>query len=93
MKDFSFFRGQLGGSAGGMEVCRSWGGDGILGSKLDREVVKHGLNVVFHVDADMAGVAKIEVHCKAMMEVAASLFDFAAMAVHRVKPDSKFIVY
>jgi len=93
MKDFGFFWGQFGGSASGVEVRRSWGGNGILRSKLDREVVKHGLNVVFHVDADLAAVAKVEVHCKVMMEVAASLFYFAVMAVHGVKPVSKFIVY
>jgi len=55
-----------------VEVHRSRGGDRIFGSKLDREVVKHGLNVVFHVDADLAAVAKIEVHPKVMMEVTAS---------------------
>jgi len=33
--------------------------------------------VVFHVDADLAAVAKIEVHCKVVMEVAASFICFA----------------
>jgi len=93
VKDFGFFRGQLRGSAGGVEVRRSWDRSGILGSELDWEVVKHGLNVVFHVNADLATVAKIEVHCKVVMEVTASLFDFDVMAVHGVKPVSKFIVY
>jgi len=93
MKGFGFFRGQLGGSAGGVEVRRSWSRSGILGSELDREVVKHGLNVVFHVDADLAAVAKIKVHCKVVMEVTASLFYFAVMAVHGVKPVSEFIDY
>jgi len=45
------------------------------------------------VDADLAAVAKIEVHCKVMMEVTASLFCFAVMAIHRVKPVSEFIVH
>jgi len=31
MKGFCFLRGQLGGSAGGVEVRRSWGRNGILG--------------------------------------------------------------
>jgi len=93
MKEFGFFRGQLRGSAGGVEVRRSWSRSGILGSELDWEVVKHGLNVVFHVNADLAAVAKIEVHCKVVMEGTASLFYFAVMAVHGVKPVSKFIVY
>ena len=93
MKDSGFFGGQLERSAGGVEVRRSWDRDGILGSELDWEVVKHGLNVVFHVNADLAVVAKIEVHCKGVMEVTASLFYFAAMAMHGVKPVGKFIVY
>jgi len=93
VKDLGFFRGQLGGSAGGVEVRRSWSRSGILGSELDGEVIKHGLNVVFHVNADLAAVAKIKVHCKAVMEVTVSLFYFALMAVHGVKPVSKFIVY
>jgi len=93
LKDFGFFRGQLRGSAGGVEVRRSWGRDGILGSELDWEVVKHGLNVVLQVDADPAAVAEIKVHCKVMMEVTASLFYIAAMAVHGVKPVSELIVY
>jgi len=75
-----------------VEVRRSWDGDGILGSKLDRKSVKQGLNVVFHVDADLAAVAKIKLHCKVMMEVTGSLFYFAVMVVHGVKPVSKFIV-
>jgi len=93
MKYFGFFRGWFRGSAGGMEVRRSWSRSGILGSELDWEVVKHGLNVVFHVNADLVAVAKIEVHCEVMMEVTARLFYFAVMAVHGVKPVSKFIVY
>jgi len=93
MKGFCFFWGQLGGSAGGVEVCRSWCGNGILGSELDREVIKHGLNVVFHVHADLAAVAEIEVHCEVVMEVTASLFYFSVMAVHGVKLVSEFIVY
>jgi len=93
MKYLSFFWGQLWRSAGGMEVRRSRGGDGILGSKLDGEVVKHGLNVVFDVDVDLAAVAKIKVHCEVMMEVTASLFYFAIMAVHRVGPFSELIVH
>jgi len=44
------------------------------------------------VDADLAAVAKVEVHCKAVMEVAAFLFCFAAMAMHGVKPFSKIVV-
>jgi len=93
MKDFGVFRGQLGRSSGGVEVHRGPGGDGILRSKLDREVVKHGLNAVFHVDVDLATVAKIKVHCKVMMEVATGLFYFAAMAAHGLKPVSEFIIY
>jgi len=42
LKDFGFFRGQLRGSAGGVEVRRSWSRSGILGRELDWEVVKHG---------------------------------------------------
>jgi len=76
-----------------VEVCRSWSRNGILGSELDWEVVKHGLNVVFHVDADLAAVANIEMRCEVVMEVTASLFYFAVMAVHVVKPVSKFIIY
>jgi len=45
------------------------------------------------VDADLAAVAKIEVHCKVVMEVTMSLFYFAIMGVHGVKPVSEFIVY
>jgi len=91
VKDFGFFRGQLGGSACGVEVRRSWSRSGILGSELDWEVIKHGLNAVFHVNADLAAVAKIKVHCGAVMEVTASLFCFAAMTTHGVEPVSKFI--
>jgi len=76
-----------------VEVRRSWSRNGILGSELDWEVVKHGLNVVFHVDADLAAVANIEMRCEVVMEVTASLFYFAVMAVHVVKPVSKFIIY
>jgi len=57
VKDFGFFGGRLRGSDGGVEVRRSWSRSGILGSELDWEVVKHGLNVVFHVNADLATVA------------------------------------
>jgi len=60
VKDFGFLWRQLWGSAGGVEVHGSRSGKGIVGSKLDWEVVKHGLNVVFHVDADLAVVAKIK---------------------------------
>jgi len=81
------------GSAGGMEVHRSWSRSGILGSELDWEVIKHGLNVVFHMNADLAAMAKIEVHCKVVMEVTTSLFYFARMAIHGVKSVSEFIVY
>jgi len=63
VKELCFFRGQLGGSAGGVEVHRGWSRSGVLGSELDREVLDHGLNVVFHVDADLAAVAEIDVHC------------------------------
>jgi len=63
VEDLGLFRGQLGGSASGMEVRRSRSRSGVLGSELDWEVVKHGLNVVFHVDVDLAAVDKIEVHC------------------------------
>jgi len=69
--------------------CRN----GILGSELDREVVKHGVNVVFHVDADFAAVAKIEVHCKVVMEVTASLFYFTEMAVHGVLVAFSFFTF
>jgi len=93
VKDFGFFRGQFRGSAGGVEVRRSWSRSRILGSELDWEVVKHVLNVVFHVNADLAAVAKIEVHCKVVMEGTTRLFYFGAMAAHGVKPVSKFIVY
>jgi len=62
-KDFSILWGQLRRSASGVEVHRSGSGNGVIGSKLDGEIVEHGLNVVFHVDADLAMLAKIEVHC------------------------------
>jgi len=82
VKGLSFFQGQLWRRAGGVEVHWSRGRNGILGSKLEGEVVKHGLNIVFHLDADLVAVAKIEVHCEVMMEVSVSLLHFAIMSVH-----------
>jgi len=93
VKGLGFFRRQLWRSPGDVEVRRDRGRDGILGSKLDGEVVKHGLNVVFHVDADLATVAKIKVHCKAMMEVTASLLCFTTMTTHGVESFSEVIVH
>jgi len=63
VKGFSFFRRQLRRSAGVMEVRGSWRISGILGTQLDRKIIQHGLNAVFHVDADLAFVAEVKVHC------------------------------
>ena len=92
MKDLCFFRRQLGGSAGGVEIRGSWSRSRVLGSELDREVIEHGLNVVFHVDANLSTVAEVKVHCKTVMEIPTGLFCFAAMAMLRVEPGSKIVV-
>jgi len=75
-----------------VEVRRGRSRSGVLGGELDREVVKHGLNVVFHMDADLAAVAEIEVHCKAVMEIATFLFYFATMATHGVEPVCELVI-
>jgi len=93
VKDLGFFWRRLGRNAGGVEVRRSRSGNGVLWSNLDGEVVKHALTAVFHVDADLAVAAKIEVHCERMMEVSASLLQFAMVATCGVEPFRELIVH